>query len=437
MKDQLQANSLNCNEETEGVSVDSYVDNLVDEAVTNAIFANNSIARREFITKMGAGTAMALISSVLPLGEIKAWAKESSGPIEKPDANIAYLPIVCATPLVACDAQGYFKKNGLTGARLHKEGGWNSATSNLRIGEADATQMLAPMPLAYELGLGPKKYLEPYYMGSMINMGGSAITLNNKYKNIESVKDFKGLKFGIPWKWSIHNLILRYYVAAHGLNPDTDIKTEIVAPTSMLTYLKNGLVDGFIVAEPYNQAAVQQGIGFIHKLTTEIFPTHPCCGMVITEKFAKQNPNTYRAIIRSVAEASAYCNSASGRDTMANVLSQEKYLNQPAEVLSAILKGQYDDGLGGKKDVGKRIDFEPFPWQASAVWILAQMKRWGYLDQSADYRTIATNVFRSADCAEEMKAIGLNPPATGWKKVSVMGQEFDPYTGEIITEATG
>jgi nitrate/nitrite transport system substrate-binding protein len=108
-------------------------------------------------------------------------------------------------------------------------------------------------------------------------------------------------------------------------------------------------------------------------------------------------PNTYAALLKSIIDATAFAHKAENRKQIAAAIAPANYLNQPETVLEQILTGTYADGLGGVKRDPERIDFDPFPWQSFAIWILTQMKE-----------------------------VGLTPPTTSTKSFKVMGKEFDP-----------
>ena len=78
------------------------------------------------------------------------------------------------------------------------------------------------------------------------------------------------------------------------------------------------------------------------------------------------------------------------------------------------------------KTDAKRVDFDPFPWQSFAVWMLTQMKRWGQIKGDVDYKAVAEQVYLATDTAKVMAEMGLTPPATSYKSFAVMGKTFDP-----------
>ena len=134
------------------------------------------------------------------------------------------------------------------------------------------------------------------------------------------------------------------------------------------------------------------GIGFIHLLTKELWDGHPCCAFTVSKEFATQNPNAYRALLKSIIEATAYASKQENRKEIAKAIAPTNYLNQPETVLEQILTGTYADGLGAVKKDPNRIDFDPFPWNQFAIWIMTQMKRWGQLKGDVDYAKVASDV---------------------------------------------
>ena len=141
-------------------------------------------------------------------------------------------------------------------------------------------------------------------------------------------------------------------------------------------------------------------------------------------------PNTYRALLKAIMEATAFASKPENRKQIAEAIAPANYLNQPVTVVEQVLTGTFADGLGNVRKEPHRIDFDPFPWHSFAVWILTQMKRWGQLKGDVDYAKVAREVFLATDAARLMKEVGMMPPATTSKKFSVMGKEFDPAKPE-------
>ena len=96
-----------------------------------------------------------------------------------------------------------------------------------------------------------------------------------------------------------------------------------------------------------------------------------------------------------------------------------------------VLTGTYADGLGKVKNVPDRIDFDPFPWHSMGIWILTQMKRWGYLEGDVSYKQLAEQVYLATDAQKLMSEMNLEgpygtPPKATYQKYTIMGKEFDP-----------
>jgi nitrate/nitrite transport system substrate-binding protein len=137
-------------------------------------------------------------------------------------------------------------------------------------------------------------------------------------------------------------------------------------------------------------------------------------------------PNTYAALLKSIIDATAFASKAENRKQIAEAIAPANYLNQPVTVLEQILTGTFADGLGTVKRVPNRVDFDPFPWESFAVWIMTQMKRWGQIKGEVDYAAVAKQVFLATDTAKLMKEVGLVPPEASTKSFKVMGKDFDP-----------
>lgn len=393
---------------------------VVDAAVLRAVFPADA-GRRLFLRTVGRATAMAAISSVLPLGVAREAFAQGGAP-EKKNLKVGFIPITCATPIIMAHPMGFYAKQGLD-VEVVKTAGWAVIRDKSLAREYDAAHMLSPMPLAISLGVGSTPV--PWTMPAIENINGQAITLALKHKDKRNPKDWKGFRFAVPFDYSMHNYLLRYYVAEHGLDPDKDISIRSVPPPEMVANLRADNIDGYLGPDPFNQRAVYDGIGFIHLLTRELWDGHPCCAFTVSREFATQNPNTYRALLKSIIEATAYAHKPENRKEIAKAIAPANYLNQPETVLEQILTGTYADGLGGVKKDLNRIDFDPFPWSQFAVWIMTQMKRWGQLKADIDYAKVASEVYLATDTAAMMKEMGLTPPDPARKTIVVMGKPFD------------
>jgi len=224
--------------------------------------------------------------------------------------------------------------------------------------------------------------------------------------------------------------LLRYYVAEHGIDPDQDIQIRAVPPPEMVANLRADNIDGFLAPDPVNQRAVYDGVGYIHILSKDIWDRHPCCAFAASKEFVTETPSTYAALLKAIIDATAFATKPENRKQIAEAIAPANYLNQPVTVVEQVLTGTFADGLGNVKKVPDRIDFDPFPWQSFAVWIMTQMKRWGQIKGEVDYAKVAQDVYLATDTAKLMAEVGLAPPKTTSKTFVVMGKTFDPSKPE-------
>jgi nitrate/nitrite transport system substrate-binding protein len=400
---------------------EAYSRDFIESTLVKALFPVDSV-RRGFLRAVGAGTARAAIASVLPVGALQAMAQER-GPLEKKDLKIGFIAITCASPLIMADPLGFYRKEGLN-VQLNKTAGWALIRDKMINKEHDASHFLSPMPLAMTMGLGSNQV--NMNVASIQNTNGQAITLHVKHKDKRDPKSWKGFRFAVPFEYSMHNFLLRYYLAEHGINPDTDVQIRVTPPPEMVANLRAGNIDGFLGPDPFNQRAVYDEVGFIHILSKEIWDGHPCCAFGVSDEFIKQNPNTFAALYRAILTASYMASMPRDRELIAKVIAPAQYLNQPETVLAQVLTGKFADGLGNIKTVPDRANFDPVPWQSMAVWMLTQMKRWGYVKGDVNYKAIAEKVFLLTDAKKSMAQAGFKPPEGAYRKFKVMGKEFDP-----------
>lgn len=402
------------------------IERAVESAVVRSIFGNNELNRRSFAKMLGGSTLAAAIASVFPMDAAKAAILETLGKIGKPEKTklkVGFVPITCATPIIMAKPLGFYDKYGLD-VDVIKTAGWAVARDKSLNKEYDASHMLTPMPLAITMGAGSTA--SPFLMPAVENINGQAIVLHNDHKNKNDPKMWKGFKFGVPFEYSMHNFLLRYYVAEAGLDPDKDIQIRVVPPPEMVANLRAGNLDGYLSPDPFNQRAVWEKIGFIHILTKDIWDGHPCCAFACSKEFAVTMPNTYGALLTALVDGTRYASNKDNRKEISKAIAPANYLNQPVPVIEQVLTGRFADGLGNVKNVPDRIDFDPFPWHSMGVWILTQMKRWGYVEGDIDYKSIAEQVYVTADCAKVMKDLGMPVPDGTYEKYTIMGKEFDP-----------
>ena len=396
-------------------------EHVVASAVVRALFPKD-IARRTFLQSLGASTALAALSQFFPL-KTATEVFASGGAIEKKDLKVGFIPITCGTPIIMAQPMGFYAKHGLN-VEVIKTAGWAVIRDKTLNKEYDAAHMLSPMPLAITLGAGSQAI--PYTAPAIENINGQAITLAIKHKDKRDPKSWKGFKFAVPFDYSMHNYLLRYYLAEHGIDPDQDVQIRAVPPPEMVANLRADNLDGYLGPDPMNQRAVYDGVGFIHVLSKEIWEGHPCCAFSASKEFVTGSPNTFAALLKAIIDATAFAHKPENRKQIAEAIAPANYLNQPVTVIEQVLTGTFADGLGKVQQVPNRVDFDPFPWQSFAIWIMTQMKRWGQIKGDVDYAKVAQDVYLATDMAKLMKEAGFTPPAATSKTFVVMGKTFDP-----------
>lgn len=402
----------------------------------NDAIRNSSFTRREFLKNLAIGAALVTLSNCGGASEEPA-AVDDGAPVdtsnlEKTNLKIGFIPITCATPIIMAEPLGFYSKYGFN-AEVVKMPSWGAVRDSAIAGELDAYHMLAPMPIAMTLGLGSAAF--GVKLASIENINGQAITVAEKYKGqISGPADFKGFTIGVPFPYSMHNLLLRYYLATGGIDPDVDVKIRPVPPPDSIAQLVAGDIDAYLMPDPFNQRAVYEGAGFIFKLTKDLWPGHPCCAFAASDQWIDANPNTFRALNKSIIDAAGYARDPANRPEIAEAISERAFLNQPVEVVEAVLTGNFEDGQGNTLDVPDRIDFDPYPWQSFANWISSQLVRW---DLQGDgkaaevltgdtYDQIGKDIFLTDLARELAQEVGLDTPDDIYRTETLEFDTFDP-----------
>lgn len=402
----------------------------------NDAIRNSSFTRREFLKNLAIGAALVTLSNCGGKPEepaaIDDGAPVDTSNLEKTDLKIGFIPITCATPIIMAEPLGFYSKYGFN-AEVVKMPSWGAVRDSAIAGELDAYHMLAPMPIAMTLGLGSAAF--GVKLASIENINGQAITVAEKYKGqINGPADFNGFTIGVPFPYSMHNLLLRYYLATGGIDPDVDVKIRPVPPPDSIAQLVAGDIDAYLMPDPFNQRAVYEGAGFIFKLTKDLWPGHPCCAFAASDQWIDANPNTFRALNKSIIDAAGYARDPANRPEIAEAISERAFLNQPVEVVEAVLTGNFDDGQGNTLNVPDRIDFDPYPWQSFANWISSQLVRW---DLQGDgkaaqvitgdtYDQVGKDIFLTDLARELAQEVGLDTPDDIYRTETLEFDTFDP-----------
>jgi len=333
--------------------------------------------------------------------------------VEQPRLRVAFMPIVCAAPLLYAHSHGFFRRNGLD-VTLVRAPSWSGCKELLVYAHVDAAHLLSAMPLACALGIDGRQADLRLIM--VQNVNGQALTLACKHLGPDVRKRMKGFVLGVPYRFSMHYYLLAHWLASNGIDPLNDVKILEVTPPRMPYYLEKGWLDGYLAPEPFNQLAVQRGIGFIELLSQEIWSGHPCCSMATRQDFIDRCPRSYTALLRSLLEAQAELHRAHAQErvAIAQEIARPEYLNQEATPIAQALNGAFPDGKGNQLVAVDHIDFVPYPREEFGSWMLSQMQRWGQLPGEVDYRHTVQSVFRREvwGLAPRMGFVDGKPPAS-------------------------
>ncbi len=384
-------------------------DKKVNDNESHIIDAGQSsdISRRDFIKASGMALGGLAMMGMIPSGiQSAAWAAGSDAP-EKTDIKIGFIPLTDCASVVMAGELGLFKKYGLN-VTVTKEASWAAVRDKLVNGELDAAHVLYGLVYGVQMGIsGPQKDMAVLMN---LNQNGQAITLSNQSRN-KGVTDGASLKklidkiegekreytFAQTFPTGTHAMWLYYWLASYGINPLTDVKTITVPPPQMVANMRVGNMDGYCVGEPWNARAIYDKIGFTAATTQEIWKDHPEKVLGTTAEFTQKYPNTTRAMIMAVLEASKYIDTLSNRPSVAKVISSKSYVNAPEDVIEGRFLGNYDNGIGRK---WKDPDFMRFyndgtvnfPYLSDGMWFMTQHKRWRLLKEDPDYLAVAKKV---------------------------------------------
>lgn len=393
---------------------------------------------------------------------IPNWLRRSahaggSGGLEKTKLTFGFIPLTDCAPLVVAKERGYFGKAGLE-VELSKETSWANVRDKVGIGILDGAHMLAPMPLAASLGLGPSE--KPTVTALSLDLNGNAITVSQAlYERMRELdpgalthrphsaqslarviaerkaRGGKPLTFAVVYPLSTHAYELRYWLGAAGIDPDHDLNLVVVPPPQMVTQLRAGNVDGFCVGEPWNSVAVAEGLGRVLITNHELWNNNPEKVFGVNLEWAEQYPNTHRAVLTALLEAARWTDAHENRPTVAELIAQARYINAPVETVRQSMTGTFryalDEPPVALPDFNVFFRFAAtFPWRSHAVWFLTQMLRWGQIDRAIDIGAAADACYRPDLYRDAAKRLGLAVPHQDHKPEGMHAR------GWMLTEAS-
>ncbi len=370
----------------------------------------------------------------------------ASGEPEVRELTFGILPLTDCAPLVVAHERGLFKKHGITSS-IAKFASWTATRDALVHGSTQAAQMLFGMPIGAAVGkLGSEQ--KPLVIPWILNRNGQAITLSARHRGLvgASARDLRPLAqesrdkgrplvFGLTLAPGTHAMWLRYWLAAGGIHPDKDVALITIPPPQMVANMKAERMDGFCVGEPWNARAIMEGMGYTAIFTEEIWSDHPEKVVAFTEEFAEANPNSVKAALKAMHEASVWCDDRDNRGELTRMLARPEYLDCPEKVIGARL-GDISSYGDSRRDAELRgVTFHArnanYPQAKYAVWWLSQFRRWSMLPTAPDYLGVAGRVMRPDFYEAALKELGVTHGGADLGPETLFdGKTFDPSEPE-------
>lgn len=374
--------------------------------------------------------------------QVKAPAIIAGNGLEKVNLEIGFIPLTDCAPLVVAKEKGFFAKHGLTQVNLNREPSWKAIAEGVTSGRLDAAQMVAGMPLSLSLGMGNKPP-SPTVTALTLSRNGNAITLSKRFyeQGVRTLADFKAAiaqesdrvhTLGMVHPSSMHNLMLRYWLASGGIDPDLDVKLTVIPPPQMVANLKAGNIDGYCVGEPWNSRAVYENLGFVIATDLDIWQSHLEKVLGVKEEWANKYPEAHVALVKALIEACEYCDDRRNREEVLQLICQPQYVGSAPEYTRPGFIDPYDRGTSEPAQI--LPEFNEFyvnktncPSRVEGLWILVQMARWGIVPFPRNWIDVLDRVRRNdvySEAARQLNLPGLEPERTSFKLSD--GSVFSP-----------
>jgi nitrate/nitrite transport system substrate-binding protein len=399
----------------------------------------------------GAAATVAALKASLPSG---AFA-QGAGP-EVKGAKLGFIALTDAAPLFVAKEKGIFAKYGMPDVEVLKQASWGTTRDNLVLGGEgngiDGAHILTPMPYLITAGRVTQNNVGvPMYILARLNLNGQCISVAKEYADLAVGTDTKPLKAALEKKKAsgksvkaamtfpggTHDLWIRYWLAAGGIDPDRDIETIVVPPPQMVANMKVGTMDCFCVCEPWNLQLINQKIGYTALTTGELWDKHPEKALGLRASFVDKNPRAAKAILMAVMEAQQWCDRPENAAEVATICAKRQWINCPVDDISDRVKGRFDYGIPGKLvEKSPHImrywgDHASYPFKSHDRWFLTEDIRWGKFPAETDVKALVDKVNREDLWREAAKELGVaatdipNSTSRG-KETFFDGKVFDP-----------
>ena len=341
--------------------------------------------------------------------------------LEKVNLDIGFVPLTACAPLAVAKEKGFFQKHGLDEVNLVRETSWRGIMDGITGGYLDAAQMPSGMPLWITLG-GHQDQPMPVVTAMTMTRNGNGITLDKRFydQGVRTLADFKKMlldsperqhRMGLVHPSSMHNLLLRYWLASGGIDPDRDLSLQSIPPAQMVVDLQGGTIDGFCVGEPWNTRAAMQGIGFTVATDLEIWPGHPGKVLGVREDWENAYPNTHIALVKALLEASHYCANPANELEVRQIVAQREYVNTD---IGYIHLGNPDEAFCSLDQPMREFAHHLFfgdgvnrPSRTEHLWHMTQLARWGHTPFPRNWVEIMERVCRVSVFSTAARELGL------------------------------
>lgn len=407
---------------------------------------------RRHILKAASGTAALLAAARLnfPAG---AFA-QGAGP-EVKGAKLGFIALSDAGPLFVAKDKGLFAKHGMPDVDVQKQASWGTTRDNLVLGSEgngiDGAHILTPMPYLISAGkVTQNNQPTPMYILARLNLDAQCISVAKEYADLKVGVDTapfkvalekkkaagKSIKAAMTFPGGTHDLWIRYWLAAGGIDPDKDIETIVVPPPQMVANMKVGTMDCFCVGEPWNLQLIHQDIGYTAVNTGEIWSKHPEKSFGMRAAWVDKNPKAAQAITMAVMEAQQWADKDENKEELATIMGKRQWINCPVEDILDRTKGKFDYGTGKVVENSPHVmkywrDQASYPFQSHDLWFLTEDIRWGKYEAAYDTKALVAKVNREDIWRDAAKALGVaaaDIPASKsrGKETFFDGKVFDP-----------
>ncbi len=333
--------------------------------------------------------------------------------------SIAFLPLTDCAVLAAARELGFAEEENIA-LTLVRDTSWATVRDRLIYGQVEAAHMLAPLAVAVSLGLSQHRasLLSPFKLGlngNLVIVSQQLATLLKGKDRVSRVNDPAEAahdlaqamraagsppRLGVVHRFSSHALMLRYWLASAGLEPDRDCTLHILAPSMMVDALRSGEIDGFCAGEPWGSLAVAAGVGDVAAAGARIWQRGVEKLLTFRSDWAEAHPEVVDALLRALDRAAAWCDTPANRERLAEILASETYVGAPVSALLPALSGRIPLAPGGEEAAIDDFmlfhrEAANFPWRSQGLWIYSQLVRWGFIPASDEAQATSASVFRS------------------------------------------